>query len=279
MSAIAFIPVKDASRWFPPFSEQLEHLKDVGQVIFSYGKSGDNTFEMLKTYKKHSKHAVRVKADPQMGQVLSSAQIGKVYFDLQRVMTENPDDYPESHLALLDADVMRIPPNLIPKLKAYDKDIVAPYVWVLYHDTPCKWFFDTMVFRYHGCKFHPYAPPRNNGKLLELDSVGTTILIKKPVFLDVPYGDPYPHMKFCDDARSKGYHVWADPDTAIYHVDLTRLGIFHYELDVLKAAHRGEQNIEKHTDPVPFIKDDGTKVNVRDLGMECEQLYMRGIIP
>ena len=278
MTTLIFVPVKNCEKWLGAFLSQLEDLEDIGQIIFSYGESADNTLEFIKQYRKVSKHPVKIKADPDMGQVYSSAQIGLLYSDLQRVMRENPDDYPETHVALLDSDVMRMPTDMIPRLKAHKKPIIAPYVWTLFHTEPCKLFYDTFVFRKDGFRFHPYDPPLNNMKLMELDSVGTAFLIEKECFLDVPYGDPYPHMKFCDDAREKGYTVWADPNVNIKHVDLIRFGAFHHELDVIKALVRKDSNPYQHADATPYIRNDGGVSTVVELGAEYHRLYTFGAL-
>ena len=278
MSVLAFIPVKNCERWLGAFLPQLEALEDIGQIIFSYGDSQDQTLEFIKQYRKTSRHDIKIKADPEMGTVYSSAQIGLLYSDLQRVMTENPEDYPETHIALLDADVMRIPKNLLTRLKAHQKPIVAPYVWTLFHTEPTPLFYDTMVFRKDGFRFHPFDPPLNKGKLLEVDSVGTTFLVEKQCFLDVPYGDPYPHMKFCNEARGKGYTVWADPKLGIHHVDLIRFGAFHHELEVIKAMVRGEKDPLKHADETSYIRNDGGVSTPYELGAEYHRFYTFGAI-
>lgn len=279
MSTLAFVPVKNAASFLPAFLNQLEQLEDIGQIVFSYGESKDATLDILKSYRDQTEHKIRVKRDPPMGEVLSSGQIGLLYADMQRRIKEKPEEYPESHIALLDADVMRMPKDLLVKLRKHDKDIVAPYVWTLFHSEPCRLFYDTYVFRYKGYRFHPYRPPLNDGELLQLDSVGTCFLVDKQVFLDVPYGDPYPHMKFCNEAREKGYEVWADPGTSIYHVDLTRFGQFHYEVDVIKAMQRGDRNPHRFADNTPYIKDDGSLCTPVQLGGEYMRLYTLGVLP
>ena len=278
VSVLAFIPVKNCERWLGGFLPQLEALEDMGQIIFSYGESQDNTLEFIKQFRKVSKHNVKIKADPDMGVVYSSAQIGLLYSDLQRVIRENPENFPETHIALLDSDVMRMPPNMLKRLKSYKKPIVAPYIWTLFHGEPCPLFYDTMVFRKDGFRFHPFDPPLNDGKLLEVDSVGTVFVVEKQCFLDVPYGDPYPHMKFCNDAREKGYTVWADPRTPVYHVDLIRFGSFHHELDVIKALVRKEADALKYADATPYIRDDGGVSTPYELGAEYHRLYTVGTI-
>ncbi len=278
MSTLAFVPVKNAATWLPAFLPQLEKLEDLGQIIFSYGESVDPTLNFLKEYKKISKHEVRVKPDPQMGKVLTSAQIGGLYRDFQNYIVKHPDEYPESHIALLDADVMRMPDNLFSLLNRHDKDVIAPYIWTLWHDSPCPMFYDSMVFRKDGYRFHPYRPPLNEGKPLQLDSVGTTFIVKKEVFLDVPYGDPYPHMKFCNDAREKGYEVWADPKIAIYHVDLIRFGSFHEEIEVIKARLAGDPDPYRYSDQTPFITDSGKIVSRGELGLQYSKLYTLGAL-
>jgi hypothetical protein len=90
------------------------------------------------------------------------------------------------------------------------------------------------VFRKSGYRYFPFDPPHaHDKKPVQIDSVGTCMLVKKEVFEATPYDDPYPHMRFCDESREKGYTVWADPSTSIYHVDLLRFNITHFPLEML----------------------------------------------
>lgn len=274
VSVIGFSPVKNAAMWLPVFCAQLERLEGVGEVVFTYGDSQDSTLALLKEYNKRSKKKIRVKREPPMGQILSSAQIGAIYSDFQQYEDIKNYDY----VLMLDTDLMRMPQNLVARLKRPKKDIIAPYIWTLFHDSPTRMFYDSFVFRYKSYKFHPYRPPLNDGKPLQVDSVGTCFLVKTDVFLDVPYGDPYPHLKFCNDAREKGYEVWADPSTAVQHVDLNRFGMFHHQLEVAKAMQRGDPDPFRFLDQTPFITDSGRVVSTAEFNMEYAKAYTQGVV-
>jgi len=274
MKTIAYTPVKNASIWLPVFTTQLERLEGVDEVVFTYGESDDLTLQMLRDYSKKSKKRIRIKKEPPLGQVYSSAQIGKTYEDFQKYFETT--DYDQ--VLMVDADLMRMPQNLVARLSRHKKDIIAPYIWTLYHDAPTQMFYDSYVFRYKGYRFHPFSPPLNNGKPLQLDSVGTCFLIKRKPFLDTTYGDPYPHKKFCDESREKGYEVWADPSTAVQHVDLGRFGMFHHQLEVFQAMQRGEPNPYLYADQTPYITDSGQIISTGEFDVQYIKAYTQGVI-
>lgn len=261
MSVAICTAVKDCAMWLPRFFKQLDKLSDVSRVIFIYGKSKDKTLELIKDWSKHTRHPVQVCQEPDMPGILTSAELGALCRDFQEIVRRGEDEW----ALLADADVMSMPADLIQKLQKHDKDIVAPYVYVMNHVPPG--FYDTFCFRLDGCRFHPYKPPMNKGRLLQLDSVGTVFLAKREVFLDVPYGNPYPHMKFCNDARAKGYEVWADPKTTVLHVDLTRFGIMHYPLEHVRGLP---------PDKTPFIRDGREVVSLEQLQLDYVSAFVWG---
>jgi len=242
VSVFVGVPVKNCAFWLPRFLQQLDKLSDISRVVIIFGDSVDPTFDVVTQWMTITEHDVELYREPKNMRAQTSAQIGAIYRDFQQLVDEGS----ERHVLLLDADIMTIPRNLIQKLMKYDKDIMAPYIWIKDHVPPR--FYDCHVFRVGGYRFHPFSPPMNNNELIKLDSAGTCLLVKRRPFLEVPYKNIWPHMMFCRDARIQGYEVWADPKTTVEHLDLTRLGIFHFPFE----------SPEIGPDLTPFIKDDGS---------------------
>ena len=252
MTVPVFVPVKDCAMWLPRFLGVLDKMKGVDRVVFSYGKSRDLTLTYILQFKESSRHKVEVYEEPRKLNALSSAQIAAIYRDFQTMMTED-----DTHVLLLDSDIIRAPTTLISKLMRHDKDIIAPYVYV--QDYKPLRFFDAHVFRKDGFRFFPWAPPNYlDKKPVQIDSVGTCMLVKKEVFEATPYGDPYPHLRFCNESRMKGYEVWADPVTKIYHVDLSRFGIQHHPIEVMMGLQ---------PENTPFMDDEGKQYDIDGLSI------------
>lgn len=248
MSTMVGIPVKNSALWLPKFLQELEELEDVSRITWIYGRSKDQTLELIKTWSEETKHETDLWLEPPM-KAHTAHQIGAVYGEFQEIMTEGD----ESHFLLIDCDIMRFPPDLISRLMAHDKDIIAPYVWEDGY-VPDK-FFDTYCFRYKGARFHPFDPP-DPGKPFQLDSIGTCYLAKREAFAFTPYGER-PHRSFCQAAKEMGFEVWADPTTKIYHLDMQRLGILRIEPEALEGLP---------PDIAPYIKKGGTIVPLEQMG-------------
>ena len=162
----------------------------------------------------------------------------------------------ETHILLWDGDVLEAPSNLVKKLLKHDKDIIAPYVYTKHH-APGKRFFDTFVFRYKGYRYHPYDPPMHKHKLAMIDSVGCVFLVKRKPFLEHRYRDPYPHMSFCNDARSSGYEVWVDPNTEIEHIDMERFGGGNQAIETMVTSRFYDRDFVL----IPMINNNGEQVD------------------
>ncbi len=267
-----FVPIKNCATWLLRFLQEVDKLKDISRVVFGYGDSTDPTLTILQAWMRHTKHHVQVFKEPRLGGAMSSAEIAGIYREFQDIMRDGDEEY----ALLLDADIMRMQSNLIARLKNIDKDIVAPYIWTLFHN-PTQ-FYDVFVFRLDGCRFHPFKPPLGGGKPFALDSVGTCFLTKREPFIKIDYADPYPHMLYCNEARQKGYEVWTDPKTAVSHIDLVRFGIAHEQLEIMKARQRGETELGRYIDRTPFIKDGGEKIDLDRLAYELTSVYVWGRI-
>ena len=154
---VIFVPVKNCAMWLLRFLQEIDKLKDISRVVFCYGQSNDPTLTILKTWMKYTKHYVQIFQEPLLGGALSSAEIGVIYQEFQEIMRDGDEEY----ALLLDSDLMRMQGNLIARLKNIKKDIVAPFVYTLFHQPPQ--FYDVYVFRLNGCRFHPFKPPLGGG--------------------------------------------------------------------------------------------------------------------
>lgn len=259
MSIAVCVPIKyPAGDWLHIFLKEVERFRDVSRVIFSYGypdepiPGGDPTLMKLKEWAKETKHRVEVYQEPKL-ETKTQNMIAQIYNDFQQLI--DPDK--ETHVLLADADVVKMQKNVIQKLKAQDKDIIAPYVWVRDHVPPM--FYDINVFRVNGKRFHPFKPPHPKEAFM-VDSVGTFFLVKSKVFKEIPYRG-YPHGVFCSDVRAKGYEVWADPRLKVWHLDIMRLGIFH---------------MPPFPDDTPYVTESGVDYTPRETMRHMTRTYIAG---
>jgi len=248
-SVMIGIPIKNAQIFLPKFLTALDRLTypNIKRIIFNYGISKDKTLDIIKTYvkKKRLKAKIEIYSEPSMNIPnipVSGAFIADIYKDFQELITED-------YFLLLDTDIADIPNDYIERLLSYNKSIIAPYVWV--SRTP-KIFYDTYIFRYKGCRFHPYYPPGLDRDIIEVDSVGTTYLVKRDIFLKGQYNNPHPHLNFCSSLRKQGIKIYATSQVEVWHEDLERLGIGHMPV---------EYYFNKPVQYIPFIDNSG---RVRD---------------
>jgi len=261
------MPVKNGEPWLPKNLEIIESFgKEINRVIISYGHSVDDTLNILIKWIKQSKHRVELIREPKpKNTVNSSAEIAFLYHDFQQLVKTGDD----THALLWDSDIVDAPKNLVKKLLKHDKPIIAPYVYIKYHE-PGKRFYDTMVYRYKGYRYHAFDPPMHGHKLAQIDSVGCVFLVKREPFTEHPYRDPYPHLLFCNDCRESGYGVWVDPNIEIYHVDLERIGGGNNPIETNPNSRFYNPTYK----PPPLITDSGEIVENNDFALEFIQKYV-----
>lgn len=260
MSTLIATKVKEAALWLPRFITQVENLTgDIEKIVVMYAESLDESFMWLEHWRNTSKHRVEIYKDPYLPHdERHGATLSRVKKDIQKILAESDAEY----YLNLDCDLVRFPSDLIERLMAADKDIIASMVWTEGRDIPT--FFDTYIYRTQGCRFHPFSPPGlGETEPFEVDSVSTCYLAKKEVELAGEYKNPYPHIPFCADLRQKGYSVWVHPDIPAYHIDLEALGIMHQPLPVQASIS-------------PFIDKDGNQYSVQQIGaMDHHMKVMR----
>jgi hypothetical protein len=123
---------------------------------------------------------------------------------------------------------------LIDHMAKYKADIIAPYVLI----EGTNHFYDTYVFRTTDKKLFRSEPPHtpnNYNTPFEVSSVGTCMLFKAGVFMNVITENReyrkmrhkqsyYGYLCVCDTARRLGYRIFADPTVIITHTDLPKYG-------------------------------------------------------
>jgi hypothetical protein len=123
-----------------------------------------------------------------------------------------------THVLWCESD-LTLPHDLVEQLVARDVDIVAPAIFL------GGMFYDTWGFRgLDGSRFTntpPYHAQWHPHALVELSSVGSTVLFRREVFdAGIRFRGTYPDgllAGVCGDAREAGFRVWMDSRVAVLH--------------------------------------------------------------
>jgi hypothetical protein len=246
--------IKDAEVWLPRFLVQLEQLDlPNSKVAFMYAYSQDKSFSYIDHYRKVSRHDVSIYGDPYLPpDERHGAKLARVKKDIQRLLEKSGCDYYFN----IDCDVVNIPPDTVKKLLAHDKDVIAAMVWTEGRNPPV--FFDVYEFRMDGARFHPLNPPGiTKEEPFQVDSVSTCYLATAEAEIEGVYQNPYPHIPWSEDLLKKGYEIWVDPKTSVWHIDLERLGMGRQALPIAWSLS-------------PYITETGRLYNPRQV---AAQLY------
>jgi len=233
------ILAKNDAKYLPKFLEAMKNLdypKDKLKWVWLYGKSVDDTLQIILDFHKKESYKFEVYEDPVFERLLPSALYNA------RLCNEFKKLYQgEEYILFPDSDIVELPPKTLKELIRADKDIVAPYVYRRTKDNK-EVFYDTYVFRFHGWKFehvehegivYGYESPIFMAlkEPVELDSVGSFFLIKSKVFQSISWDNPVPHLQFCNNAREAGFKVWALPYLKVYHANLDETEAPHFPLE------------------------------------------------
>lgn len=213
--------VRDGMAYLPSYRRQLECLQlpagDTWRLHILEGDSQDGSQEFLRQWadedpriqigQEHVGDAVE-----QEDRAGRWARVGNACFQLI------PPESSHSHVLWLEADLC-FPPELLARLLAREVDIVAPMIYLggVFYDT---WGFrDTNGRRWtNTTPFHPDYKPFS---LMEMGSVGSCVLFRREVLdAGIRFKGTYENgllVGMCNDARVKGFRVFADTATAILH--------------------------------------------------------------
>ena len=147
------------------------------------------------------------------------------------------DDH--THVFWIDTDVVEFDEDIIEKivsLPGYNplRDIVAPYVYLEDNDTwNFKRFYDISCFRDNSGECFDYKEPYGGFDMEQLvhpcSCVGTCFLMPASIYQNGVRYDPFDerneHVPFFEEAKQRGYAVWATPHIEIRHAFLPKYGI------------------------------------------------------
>jgi len=216
--------VKNGMKYLPAYRKQLEAIALPEQLSWSLcileGDSDDGTWDYLVRWASECDWIVIGQEDvgePIEGEGIDGraerwARAGNACFDLIDAVPEY------SHVLWMESDLC-FPLDLLTRLLSHNVDIVAPMVWIGGH------FYDTWGFRdLKGKKwsnYPPYHPKYQSDSLLEMGSVGSCVLFRREILdAGVRFRGPYETgllVGVCNDARAKGFRVFADTSTSILH--------------------------------------------------------------
>ena len=216
-------PCRDfAGPLYEQYRRQIDHLEwERGSllIVMVEGDSIDETPQMLAAWERHEPR-VRVITHNTGKRRFPSEESAERFEHLSGIITAGLDAvdlYWSDYVLMLPSDI-KFEPDMAQRLVAWDKDIIAPMVWM------DGWFYDTWAFRYpNGGQFaasqhlwhsngHPTDP-------FEMQSVGGTNMINAEVLrAGCQYTPEAVDVGLCAWARELGFHVWADPTTDVDHV-------------------------------------------------------------
>jgi hypothetical protein len=139
-----------------------------------------------------------------------------------------------THVFWIDTDVVEYSPNIIEQLLELDsKNCISPYVYIEDNEWwDFKRFYDISCFiDLNNNNFNYCCPYTDNDflKLKEVLSIGTCMLINADVYRSGCMYDPFDprneHISFFEQARLKGYKVFASPKIEIRHAFLPKYNI------------------------------------------------------
>lgn len=235
-------PVKDAKGLIEGYCERvrsLEHPHSLISVGWLESDSSDGTYDELTgqvaRMRKEFRRVTIIKRDfgykIPVGVHRAAGQIQGI----RRATLAKSRNYllfralqDEDWVLWLDVDVIEYPPDIIARLLATEKDIVQPHC-VLDHGGPT---YDRNAWRDQG-RLH-LDDLRGTGELVELDTVGGTMLLIRAdvhreglIFPTFPYGRANPKVREGHEeleteglgimAQDMGYQCWGMPHLEIRH--------------------------------------------------------------
>lgn len=213
-------PFRDSGANLPDYFDRLSSLDYPGEslcFVFVEGDSLDDTWIGLSLWAQVDKRTKLVKCNvgtPHYGSIVHPVR----FRTLATVFNAALDavDYEWSDYVLFLPSDIHYRPDLLSRLLAADKDIVAPFSW------SDGRFYDSWGFVRDGQAFDWFKPcvvPLLFGdEPIEMDSVGGVVLIKADVLkAGCRYTVTEVDRGLCKMAKAKGFGVWADPSTHVYH--------------------------------------------------------------
>ena len=220
MNVTIVSPFRDSVKQIPAYilrAEQLDYPKENLEFVFVEGDSVDNTWSLLNEWADWAGNVELITCHtgaPQHGSVVNAERfrtLATVFNDgLSEVDLEWSD-----YVLFLPSDI-QYDPDLLTRLLAHGKDIIAPFV---YKDGR---FYDIWGFSRGGENFWPHditqAQEMFGSEPIQMDTVGCVVLMRCEVLRQgVRYADEDVDRGLCTAARALGFTMWADPATIVRH--------------------------------------------------------------
>lgn len=198
----------------------LEHDPAGLRVIVVEGDSVDDTWQRLQCWAANDSRVTVLKCDtmqPRFGSVVSPLRFWILATTFNAGLEAVDLDW-SSHVLFIPDDI-EYEPDMLARLLARDKSIVAPFVFLRQRQQ----FYDTWAFQQEGRQaFDAFqladAPARFGDSLVRMDSVGGVMLSHAAVLrAGVRYGMETVDRGYCFAARARGFSVWADPTVTVWH--------------------------------------------------------------
>ena len=217
------IPVKNVEKFIIRHLENWKNLcypKDRLKLYFMDGYSTDRTRELIEKYCKQNKINYEIHLEPKYNNPINaSGWIANTMRAFRKYLQD------EEYVAIVDADIVYWNPFLLGQLLIEDVDIIAPYVYTeptgqLKYDTKSaatRYFYDCTLFRRDNYLFPKKVFWKQTKGLIEMDSVGSFVLVKREVYDNCYWDNPLPTLQFLLDARKLGYRIWTKPKARVFH--------------------------------------------------------------
>lgn len=190
---------------------------DALRLVIVEGDSTDSTPLLLEAWSEQEPRLTVVTCNmdkPHYGSVVNAERFRTLatVFNAGLAMVEGDGS---EYMLMLPVDV-RYEPDLLRRLVAYSRDIIAPFVY------GNGVFYDIWGFTQHGRMFLPFAAhmagPLYGRDPICMDTVGCVTLVRSEVLAaGVRYTMEDVDRGLCQMARERGFTVWAAPNVAVYH--------------------------------------------------------------
>lgn len=215
-------PMRDGAAGLPSFRarfEALDYPPAALRLVVVEGDSVDGTFVALLKWAAAEPRLTVIKSTtglPRFGSVIDPVRF-RALAQVFNAGLEAVDLTWSTHALFIPSDVA-YEPDLVSRLLAHDKDLVAPFFWM----PSGHRFYDTWGFIRDGQHFGNF--PRSElaaygDKPIQMDTVGGVILMRAEVLrAGARYTPEEVDQGLCKTACDLGFTVWADPTTHVTHL-------------------------------------------------------------
>lgn len=213
-------PFRDCSAEVNHYIERVEAIEFGGmlRVVCVEGDSLDDTRQKLQMWANVAPWVSLVRCDvnkPKYGSVVHPERF-EILATVFNAGLDAVDLAWSDYVLFLPCDIA-YQPDLLARLLAANKDVIAPFSWQY-----GTYFYDTWAFI--DCSGRMFSNfPRSEitafgDRPVEMTAVGGTMLIDADVLrVGVRYRKQDVDRGFCALAREHGFHVYADPTTHVVH--------------------------------------------------------------